>query len=113
MLAEVQRVARQQPIVFLGWEPHLMNTNFELAYLTGGDAVFGPNFGGATIYTNVRKGYLQECPNVGKLLQNLTFTLPMESKIMGSILDDGKEAEDAATAWLKADPERARRLAAG
>ena len=105
MLAEVQRASRgNKPIVFLGWEPHPMNTNFELAYLTGGDAVFGPNFGGATIYTNVRKGYLQECPNVGKLLQNLTFTLPMESKIMGSILDDGKEAEEAATEWLKADP---------
>lgn len=106
MLAEVQRAARgNKPIVFLGWEPHPMNTNFELAYLTGGDEVFGPNFGGATIYTNVRKGYLQECPNVGKFLQNLEFTLPMESKIMGSILDDGVDAEDAASTWLKANPQ--------
>ena len=106
MLAEVQRASRDnKPIVFLGWEPHPMNTNFELAYLTGGDAVFGPNFGGATIYTNVRKGYLQECPNVGKFLQNLVFTLPMESKIMGGILDDGKEAEEAAGEWLKANPD--------
>ena len=106
MLAEVQRASRDnKPIVFLGWEPHPMNTNFELAYLTGGDAVFGPNFGGATIYTNVRKGYLQECPNVGKFLQNLVFTLPMECKIMGGILDDGKEAEEAAGEWLKANPD--------
>ena len=105
MLAEVARAARGQgAIVFLGWEPHPMNTNFELVYLTGGDEVFGPNFGGATIYTNVRKGYLQECPNVGKFLQNLEFTLPMESMIMGGILDDGKEAEEAATDWLKANP---------
>ena len=105
MLAEVQRASRgNKPIVFLGWEPHPMNTNFELAYLTGGDAVFGPNFGGATIYTNVRKGYLQECPNVGKLLQNLAFTLPMESKVMGGILDDGKEPEDSAKEWLAANP---------
>ena len=105
MLAEVARAGRGQgAIVFLGWEPHPMNTNFELVYLTGGDEVFGPNFGGATIYTNVRKGYLQECPNVGKFLQNLEFTLPMESMIMGGILDDGKEAEEAATDWLKANP---------
>ena len=97
MLAEVQRASRgNKPIVFLGWEPHPMNTNFELTYLTGGDEVFGPNFGGATVYTNVRKGYLQECPNVGKLLQNLAFTLPMESEVMGGILDDGKEPEEAA-----------------
>ena len=105
MLAEVARAARGQgAIVFLGWEPHPMNTNFELVYLTGGDEVFGPNFGGATIYTNVRKGYLQECPNVGKFLQNLEFTLPMESMVMGGILNDGKEAEEAATDWLKANP---------
>ena len=57
-----------------------------------------------TVYTNVRKGYLQECPNVGKLLQNLVFALPMESEVMGGILDDGKEAEDAAKEWLTANP---------
>jgi glycine betaine/proline transport system substrate-binding protein len=105
MLAQVERSARgKDPIVFLGWEPHPMNTRFELAYLTGGDDVFGPNFGGATVYTNVRKGYLQECPNVGKLLQNLAFSLPMESEVMGKILDDGQEPKEAAAAWLKANP---------
>jgi glycine betaine/proline transport system substrate-binding protein len=105
MLAQVERASRDEdPIVFLGWEPHPMNANFELAYLTGGDEVFGPNLGGATIYTNVRKGYLQECPNVGKLLQNLEFTLPMENEVMGLILDDGKDPEEAATEWLKANP---------
>ncbi len=105
MLAEVQRASRNnKAIVFLGWEPHPMNTNFQLTYLTGGDAIFGPNFGGATVYTNVRKGFLQECPNVAKFLQNLTFTLPMESQVMGGILDDGSDPEDAATTWLKANP---------
>ena len=105
MLAQVERASRgEDPIVFLGWEPHPMNANFELAYLTGGDEVFGPNLGGATIYTNVRKGYLQECPNVGKLLQNLEFTLPMENEVMGLILDDGKDPAEAATEWLKANP---------
>ncbi len=105
MLAEVQRASRgSKAIVFLGWEPHPMNTNFKLTYLTGGDDVFGPNFGGATVYTNVRKGYLQECPNVGKLLQNLAFTLNMESQVMGGILDDGKDGDQAAADWLKANP---------
>ena len=105
MLAQVERAGRNQDaIVFLGWEPHPMNTRFQLAYLTGGDEVFGPNFGGATVYTNVRKGYVQECPNVGRLLQNLAFVLNMESEVMGKILDDGMEPKEAATAWLKANP---------
>nr|WP_244656269.1 MULTISPECIES: choline ABC transporter substrate-binding protein [unclassified Rhizobium] len=105
MLAQVARAEKSgDAIVFLGWEPHPMNANFKLTYLTGGDDVFGPNLGGATIYTNVRAGYLQECPNVGTFLKNLSFTLPMENEIMGKILNDGAEGEAAATAWLKANP---------
>jgi len=65
MLAEVERAVRdKKPILFLGWEPHPMNTRFQMRYLTGGDDSFGPNFGGATIYTNTRSGYSAECPNV-------------------------------------------------
>ena len=76
-----------KPVVFLGWEPHPMNANFKLTYLSGGDDIFGPNFGGATVYTNLRAGYTTECPNVGKLLTNLKFSLPMENEIMGKILE--------------------------
>ncbi len=104
MLAQVARADKAgQPIVFLGWEPHPMNANFQLTYLSGGDDVFGANFGGAEVYTNVRAGYTEECPNVGTFIKNLKFSLPMENEIMASILDDGEDPEDAATKWLKAN----------
>jgi glycine betaine/proline transport system substrate-binding protein len=106
MLSQVDRsVKRNEHIVFLGWAPHPMNNNFDLVYLSGGDDFFGPDYGGATVYTNVRKGYTDECPNVGKLLANLKFSLPMEGAIMGAILNDGKNEKDAATEWLKANPD--------
>ncbi|MCP4318786.1 MAG: choline ABC transporter substrate-binding protein [Hyphomicrobiales bacterium] len=105
MLAQVSRLdKRDKPIIFLGWAPHPMNANFELTYLSGGDDHFGPDFGGATVYTNVRKGYVDECANVGTLLKNLKFSLAMENEIMGAILDDGEEPSKAAKAWLKANP---------
>lgn len=104
MLAQVGRAdKRDEPVVFLGWEPHPMNANFDLTYLAGGDDHFGPDFGGATVYTNTRAGYVAECPNVGKLLSNLKFTLAMENEIMGAILNDSEDPEDAATTWLKAN----------
>lgn len=104
MLAQVARADRRdEPVVFLGWEPHPMNANFEMSYLTGGDDWFGPNLGGATVYTNTRAGYVSECPNVGKLLTNLEFSLAMENEIMGAILNDGEDPADAATAWLAAN----------
>ncbi|WP_118137904.1 choline ABC transporter substrate-binding protein [Oceanicella sp. SM1341] len=106
MLAQVERMTdREEPIVFLGWEPHPMNANFDMSYLTGGDDYFGPDLGGATVYTNTRAGYVAECPNVGKLLENLKFSLPMENEIMGAILDDGEDPEAAASAWLAANPD--------
>jgi len=105
MMSQVKRaVRRDQWIVFLGWEPHPMNANFELAYLEGGDDYFGPDYGGATVYTNVRKGYAQACPNVGALLGNLKFSLAMENEVMGAILDDGKKPQLAAKEWLQANP---------
>ncbi|MET1079983.1 MAG: choline ABC transporter substrate-binding protein [Pseudomonas sp.] len=106
MLSQVQRAERRdQWVVFLGWEPHPMNSRFKMHYLEGGDDVFGPNLGGATIYTNVRKGYVQECANVGKLLTNLVFTLDMENSLMDAVLNGNKKPAEAAAAWIKANPQ--------
>jgi glycine betaine/proline transport system substrate-binding protein len=106
MLAQVARAERSEdPIVFLGWEPHPMNANFQLTYLSGGDDWFGADFGGATVYTNVRAGLMESCPNLGKLLGNLVFSLPMENEIMGGILNDGEDPNAAASAWLKEHPD--------
>ena len=106
MLAQVDRASgREEPIVFLGWEPHPMNANFEMSYLEGGDDWFGPNLGGATVFTNTAAGYVDSCPNVGALLNNLEFSLSMENEIMGAILNDGEDPADAATAWLSANPD--------
>ena len=105
MLAQVARAGDDDPVVFLGWEPHPMNANFDMGYLTGGDDYFGPDLGGATVYTNTRAGYVDECANVGVLLGNLKFSLAMENEIMGAILNDGEDPEDAASAWLAANPD--------
>ncbi len=106
MLAQAARAERQgEGIVFLGWEPHPMNANLRMTYLSGGDDIFGPDFGGATVFTNTRAGYVEECPNVGTLLNNLEFTLPMENEIMGKILDMGEDPEDAAREWLTQNPD--------
>ena len=106
MLAQVKRkTSRDKFIVFLGWEPHPMNAKYDMKYLSGGDDVFGPNYGGATVYTNVRKGYLDECPNAGKFIDNLKFTLAMENQIMDSILNKNEQPQKAATEWIKANPD--------
>lgn len=105
MLAQVDRAVREKkPIVFLGWDPHPMNMRFDMKYLSGGDTVFGPNYGEAAVYTNTRRGYTKECPNMGRLLKNLSFTTQQESRVMADMLDRHQPAEVAAAAFLKANP---------
>jgi glycine betaine/proline transport system substrate-binding protein len=105
MLAQVQRATtRNEDIVFLGWAPHPMNVNFKIQYLSGGDDSFGPNFGGAVVYTNERAGFAGDCPNAAKLVANMKFTVDIENVVMNKILTDGEEAPKAATEWLKANP---------
>ncbi|WP_394126626.1 choline ABC transporter substrate-binding protein [Vibrio hepatarius] len=107
MVSQVSRaVRRNQWIVYLGWAPHPMNSNIEMAYLDGGDDFFGPNYGGANVYTNVRKDYLSECQNVGNLLKNLEFSLEMENELMEAILNQNVKPAKAAQQWLKANPQQ-------
>ena len=106
MLAQVARAEhRQEWVVFPGWGPHPMNADFDLVDLSGGDDRFGPDFGEIEGDTNVRKGYTPECPNAGRFLKNVVFTLAMENEIMGAFLVDGEASGEAAAAWLKQHPD--------
>ncbi len=107
MLTQVQRAAEAKEwIVFLGWQPHPMNVNMEIAYLADGDAEFGPDFGGATVRTLVRKGYPELCPNVTTFFSNLVFDIDYENTGMNMIMTDGLEAKDAAVKMMQAHPEK-------
>ena len=104
MLAQVERASKEgKGVVFLAWAPHPMNERFDLTYLSGGDAYFGPNFGGAEVYTLARSGWSENCPNAATLFKQMTFDISMENMLMGDILG-GKDSREAASAWLKANP---------
>ncbi|WEX75679.1 choline ABC transporter substrate-binding protein [Sinorhizobium numidicum] len=105
MLSQVDRAAKDEaPIVFLAWAPHPMNDRFEISYLSGGDAYFGPNYGGAEVYTLARSGWTKMCPNAAAFFRKLSFDIGMENALMGKILE-GEDAKEAATAWLKEHPQ--------
>ena len=105
MLAQVERAtAKNEAIVFLGWAPHPMNVKHSMTYLTGGDDVFGANFGEAKVHTNIRAGYATECPNIGKFLSNLSFTVEQENAVMEKIANK-EDPVAAGKDWLVKHPE--------
>lgn len=106
MLAQVGRAtARNEWIVFLGWQPHPMNLTYQMSYLSGGDAEFGPNYGGATVHTIARRGYAKDCPNVAKFFTQLVFNIDYENAGMQMVMGDGMELPDASKAMLVKYPE--------
>lgn len=103
MLVQVGRaVKREQYVVFLGWTPHPMNVQYDMRYLKGGEKYFGAS---GSVNTLARKGYATQCPNVGKLLSNLTFTQEMENAIMDQVLSKQASNDQAVKAWLQANPQ--------
>lgn len=114
MLAQVTRnEAAGTPTVFLAWAPHPMNEAVDLTYLSGGDAQFGPDYGGATVHTLARSEWVDTCPNAAKLFSQLVFDLSMENQLMGKILDDGMDAREAARGWIAEHPDVAADWLAG
>ncbi|WPC04823.1 choline ABC transporter substrate-binding protein [Pseudomonas benzenivorans] len=113
MLVQVQRaVKKKEPVVFLGWAPHPMNTQYDITYLSGGDEVFGPDYGAAKVYTVVPPDYEARCANVGKLLNNLQFSVEIESQLMEKVLEKQDPAEVAKN-WIKANPQMLDKWLAG
>ena len=93
MLVEARSAARsRKPIVFLAWEPHPMNVQIKMRYLSGGDDVFGPNLGEAKVYTAIATPYPARCPNAATFLKNLQFSSDMESQVMAAILEGARPA---------------------
>ena len=113
MLAAVGRAnARKEPIVFVGWKPHPMNIQLQMTYLTGSEDVFGANEGAASVSTVTAPNYAERCPNVNRLLTNLSFTAEQESQLMEPIMAR-EDAKAVARKWLKDNPQELRRFLDG
>lgn len=114
MLAEVARkYHKRKAIVFLGWEPDAMNIKFHIKYLKGGSKYFGSDQGASKVYITVRRGYLQDCPNVGKMLRNFKLSTNSENQMMYNVVVKHISAHAAANNWMAANPVWVKKTLAG
>ncbi|MBL0848549.1 MAG: glycine/betaine ABC transporter substrate-binding protein [Candidatus Liberibacter ctenarytainae] len=103
MFYQVKRNQQQNmPIVFLSWDPHPINFEMKLHYLSGGEEISG--FGEASVHTIVSAGYMEKCPNIGRLLKNIKFSLAMESEMMEKILKNKEDPKLVGRNFLRANP---------
>lgn len=108
MLSQVKSFVQDEKwIVFLGWSPHYMNQMIDMKYLTGSTAeTFGANDGTATVYTNIRKGFTEDQPNVAHFLKQFVFPISMMNEISQMLNDDNTlDHSEAGLKWIKQHPE--------
>jgi glycine betaine/proline transport system substrate-binding protein len=102
MLTEAEaRMKDGKWVAFLGWTPHPVMGAMTISYLEG---MGNSGFGGAKVMTVTRKGYVAECPNLGKLITQIKFTMQMENEIMDGILKGG-DMTAVAKEWLMKNPD--------
>ncbi|WP_275545530.1 MULTISPECIES: glycine betaine ABC transporter substrate-binding protein [unclassified Pseudomonas] len=106
MLNHVERAQQMgRSAVFLGWEPHPMNDQLRMFYLSGGDEYFGPDYGAAQVNTVTRGGFANECPNVAQLFRNMVFTIAAENQLMSGVLEGNTNRRRVAKQWMDKNPE--------
>lgn len=93
-----QAIKNKEWIVFVPYTPHAAMGKMDLWFLTD---IPDASFGEATVYTNARAGYLQECPNVGQFFKNVTFSIPMLNDVLDKLASSGEKPEDIALQWMK------------
>lgn len=103
MLAEVtRRVARNEPVVFLAWQPHWMVVKWKVTFLADPEKVW-PGAGEIRVLT--RSGLQKEDPNLVRFLAQMRTDSATASAWIDAYDNKKESAEDIAKAWLTANPD--------
>ncbi|MGI9462044.1 MAG: glycine betaine ABC transporter substrate-binding protein [Alphaproteobacteria bacterium] len=107
MLAEVEKNL-DGFIVYLAWDPHWMS-KYEPQFLSGGEEWMGTN---SQVVTLGRKDYRADCPNVARFFDNFEQDIPELNNVIVEV-KDGTPLNQAATAWLEANPDAVKKWMKG
>jgi glycine betaine/proline transport system substrate-binding protein len=104
MLAEVsRRAAAGEPIVFLGWSPHWMTSEFNLHFLDDPQSVWP---GAGQVRSLIRSELETADPNLVRFISQITVDTATASDFIRAVDKDGKPAEAVAQEWMQAHPDR-------
>ncbi|VDC19219.1 glycine betaine ABC transporter substrate-binding protein [Pseudogemmobacter humi] len=98
MVTEAEKaIENKEWIIFLPYTPHAAMGKMDLHFLSD---IPDASFGEATVYTNVRAGYLTECPNVGGLFKNVSFSIEMLTDLLAYQETERSRPEQTAENWV-------------
>ncbi|SHE69648.1 glycine betaine ABC transporter substrate-binding protein [Alkalibacter saccharofermentans] len=95
-------IDNDEEVIVTGWTPHWKFARWDLKYLEDPQGIFG---GEEQIHTLVREGFEADNPEAFKIISNFEWTPDDMAEVMVMIAD-GTRAEDAARAWVDANPDK-------
>lgn len=103
MLSEVEsHAANNEPIVFLGWEPHWMNVEWDLVYLEDPEGVW-PGAGEIRALANTE--FAADHPDVIQFLEQMSVDLETASEWIHLYSQEEVPAEEIAATWIEENPD--------
>ncbi|WP_186356198.1 ABC transporter substrate-binding protein [Streptomonospora sp. PA3] len=104
MLAEVQtRVDNGRPVVFLAWEPHWMNIEWDLVYLDDPEDAWP---GAGEIRIAARDGFGDDHPNVARFLSQMRIDRETASEWVHQVSKEDVAPADVARQWISDNPDK-------
>ncbi len=111
MLAEVDRRTREGKwTAFTGWEPHWMNNKYDMCLLEDPEEAWG---GKSRVETLVNGDFPQRYPELYEFFKQMKVNRDIQAELIDQIDNSGKDPEEVAHDWLRANPAIAARWLRG
>ncbi|MBS3765993.1 ABC transporter substrate-binding protein [Candidatus Bipolaricaulota bacterium] len=101
MLSQVEKAAENEDwIVFLGWEPHWMNIEWDLKYLKDPERIW-PEPGKEVVWTLSREGFKGDKENLHRFFKQFRVTPTWQNDWIYEYTYQENEPEDIAEKWIQ------------
>jgi glycine betaine/proline transport system substrate-binding protein len=102
MLSEVERRTQNgEWVAFVGWEPHWMNNKYEMCLLEDPQEAWG---GKSHVETLVNEEFSEKYPQLYRFFKQMKVNREIQAQLIDQIDNSGKEPEEIAVEWLRANP---------
>ncbi|WP_447553325.1 ABC transporter substrate-binding protein [Vreelandella sp. EE22] len=100
MLAQAeQKIANEEWVTFVGWEPHWMNVSFDLAYLDDADEA-GVAQIESTVWTVVPASLAEEDPDLHRFLSQYVVAIEDQNEWVYGYSFEDHPADEVASDWI-------------
>lgn len=107
MIAQAQRmIAKEEPVIFLGWRPHPMFANFDLKVLPSP----GEFFQTSEVHVITNEGLKEKAPEAYEFLSNWSMNVSDIEEMIVEMEDNDRDAEEVAQEWIDNHPDEVKAM---